>query len=406
MAQIDKLIAMMAQRNAERAVLMSDKPVRLVYADQSISGAIIPAGRLEGILQEIVPAHLSYRLTQIGRFEFPYQLDQGVYTLSVSRSDAGLMATLAAASAVPAGVTDPTLLAPSAPPDWNQPNWSQPNSPPWNQQAPVAAPSSAFSNAGMQLNAFGVLGQAWNLFGQNTIAWLGAALLYILVNLICGPILGVVITVVSRIPLGALFGLVLSTTVTYLLAGGLFRMAIRQLRGEPNGAGDLFSAFDMAAPLLGLAALTVTTFIFMAILLFMVLLMLNLSGLPQSISFLTVWGLFIIPGLLVAGQLMFTLPLIVDQQVGSWEAIRRSWTTLVGRGWKAAWFFFLVSLAMGSLPLILNLAGWALHSASGSQELWFICFFLSIVSQVFTLPLWFLSISIAYQENMMDAGAL
>ena len=55
MAQIDNLISMMAQKNVERAVLLSDKPAHLFVGGQDSPGPAIPAAKLQQVVQEITP---------------------------------------------------------------------------------------------------------------------------------------------------------------------------------------------------------------------------------------------------------------------------------------------------------------------------------------------------------------
>ena len=66
MAQIDNFIAMMQQKQVERAVLINDKPAHLFVASGDTPGPIILGAKLQGIVQEVTPPHLRNQLSQDG----------------------------------------------------------------------------------------------------------------------------------------------------------------------------------------------------------------------------------------------------------------------------------------------------------------------------------------------------
>ena len=97
-----------------------------------------------------------------------------------------------------------------------------------------------------------------------------------------------------------LFGIIIVTLpVTVLLMGGAYRAAFKQLRGGRIQFRDLFSAKDCYWRLLGAT---------------LVHLLLAFIGAM----------LCVIPAFIVAGLFFFTLPLIVDRNLGVFEAMRAS----------------------------------------------------------------------------------
>jgi hypothetical protein len=150
-------------------------------------------------------------------------------------------------------------------------------------------------------------------------------------------------------PAGGVLDAVLSAVVNGFFLGGMFRMAGLQIRGRPFAASDLFGVSDVLAELaLGAALL----------------------GLAVAVA-----ALFcVVPAFVVAGVLMFTLPLIVDGRLRAFDAVAQSWHALKGRMLSATLFHFVVSLISG-------LGG---------------C--LCCVGLLFTMPLYCLSVTVLYRD--------
>jgi uncharacterized membrane protein len=91
---------------------------------------------------------------------------------------------------------------------------------------------------------------------------------------------------------------------------------------------------------------------------------------------LTLIGLIfcIIPGIIIAGLSIFTVPLIIDQRMKASEAISASFATLKGQWLSAALFAFVVGL--------IYLVG-------------IICLYIGLI---ITLPIAILSITVAYRD--------
>lgn len=197
---------------------------------------------------------------------------------------------------------------------------------------------------------FGWIGQGWALFRQQTGAWIGAVLLYfVVVSLLAGALASAtglysyffalashgaqgLASVNPRDELRHIlpFSLLLAP-INAILLGGLYRMAVRQARGEIIGAGGVFSAFDVAVPLLLVG-------FFVAALASGVTLLL-----PRGASFLN---------LLWQGLFMFAPLAIVDKRLSAPAAIVES-LGLLSRQWLMTALFFLVVSVVAGLGVLL-----------------------------------------------------
>ena len=111
----------------------------------------------------------------------------------------------------------------------------------------------------------------------------------------------------------------LQSVLTTLLSAGLYRMAIRQVRGERVQVVDLFGIGDVIVPLLGYSVL---------------------SWLLTYVGTL----LCCIPGLIVEGLLLFAPLYIVAEGASATEAISRSFNILQKQWLMAATYYFVGSL--------------------------------------------------------------
>lgn len=95
MAKIDKLIAMMAGRKIQCALLISDKPSRFFVAGQESAGPVIESAKLSAIIAEITPDNLRSQWEQRTAFLFPYQSEQGAFDIGVRYENDTLNVTIA-----------------------------------------------------------------------------------------------------------------------------------------------------------------------------------------------------------------------------------------------------------------------------------------------------------------------
>jgi len=212
---------------------------------------------------------------------------------------------------------------------------------------------------------FDAIGEAWNLFTQQMGAWIGAVLIAIAV-FIGIYIVGIVVVVGMMVGAsgaggnagGAAAGLgmllflaiyvIMLIAICYLCAG-MYRMALKQVRGQQISAGDVFAAGDTWLPVLGATLLV-------------------------SIAVGIAYIFLVIPGLILGGLLMLTVPLVVDQRLGVMDAMQQSFNTLKSDWLMATLFYFVLCFLAGLGGVIFG------------------------IGIIFTLPLFFLGIAIVYRD--------
>ncbi len=90
MAQLDQIIAHLAQRNMDRAVLCSDEPMHFFHGMQDYSGPVLTAQQVRSIAQDGTPPVLKPQLAYDNSFHFPYQSPHGTFDVTITRRDANL----------------------------------------------------------------------------------------------------------------------------------------------------------------------------------------------------------------------------------------------------------------------------------------------------------------------------
>ena len=211
---------------------------------------------------------------------------------------------------------------------------------------------------------FDAIGEAWTLVKAQMGTWVLLTLVYLVaafaISSVVRFLLGTVGLSTSPAPgellhFGPMFFLAFATSTVVNAAfgaffqGGMYNVALKQARGEAVSIGDLFGAGDV----IGALVVGVLLYTF-----------------AVNIGLI----LLIIPGLLISGALMFTVPLIVEKKLSAIQALTLSWNTLKGQALAAFGFVFCSSLlsALGML-------------ACG-------------VGILFTVPIYYLSIAIAYRD--------
>jgi hypothetical protein len=218
---------------------------------------------------------------------------------------------------------------------------------------------------------FSALGDAWNLLTSNMGTWIGAALIYALIAiaLFGGGMFWMIgdalirgrITQGWQPPLGAVIGmLVLSAALQAWLTGGMIRLAIRQVRGQPTGVGDMFGAASVFPNLFGLYLLLGAAG--------------TIAGQVPGIQFFS----YLVQAV-ITGPVLFAAPLIVDQRMGLGEAIRTSWETVRPQLGMAILF-----------SLVTTILGMAGALACG-------------VGMLFTLPWTLLAVIVLYRDYFITS---
>jgi HEAT repeats len=225
-------------------------------------------------------------------------------------------------SANPAAVPSAAPAAPTAP--------AFARTGPGPAAAPTAGPPAAPAAVAAAVIRFEAIGEAWRLFRQETGVWILAALI---VTFGCAAVqfalflLSIPMSIVGSAFLSgglsfftALGSFAVSMGVWGIFLGGMYRVALKQIDGHSTGLNDLVSGTDIL-PSLALASL--------------------LAGLAAFGGFLCL----VIPGWMISGILMFTLPLVVDARLKAVDALSVSWKTLKDQ-WLLAAVFALVLWVM------------------------------------------------------------
>ncbi|MFA0809767.1 hypothetical protein [Microbulbifer epialgicus] len=201
------------------------------------------------------------------------------------------------------------------------------------------------------------ISEGWQLSkGKKRTVWLGMLLYMIaataisfIIALITGyPVFDFEGTTEVSLATSTIYN-VLVTFVEMPLAAGLMMIGIKIARGSETSGTEVFAHFDKIIPL-------IITNIIMGILI--------LIGL----------FLLVIPGIYLMVAYMFAIPLIVDQNLGPWQALETS-RKAITKNWFS---FFGFTIA----TILILLAG----------------FLALLIGAIWTLPLFFIAIGVAYRK--------
>lgn len=205
---------------------------------------------------------------------------------------------------------------------------------------------------------FEVISQAWELYRAQIGNW-------VIISLVLALAVGAVTFAIDRV--ASLLGAsilwapprialnVLNSAIGYTLVGLALYIAIRHVRGDAPSLDRLSEVTPKFGKLL-VASIVMAVINIIAVI------------------------LCILPVLVTSGLLMFTLPLIVDQDMEPIEAVQRSFEMLKAQ-WLMATLFHLVASLLGTIGIV----------ACG-------------VGIVFTLPLFLLSVALQYTQFVQATG--
>jgi hypothetical protein len=179
---------------------------------------------------------------------------------------------------------------------------------------------------------FSWLSDGWNLFKRQSGTWVVAALLAGVIDFAVSGVLGALFgdahgarggsvrDMAWYLPhsRGGVFSDFVDHLVSTLLFAGLFRMALRQIRGEKLSPFDFLAVGDVFVPLVGAGAITWCC---------------------TAVGYL----ICILPGLILGALFMFAPLYVVAERAGPVEAVSRSFNALKGQ-WLMATLFYCLSI--------------------------------------------------------------
>ena len=225
----------------------------------------------------------------------------------------------------------------------------------------ISAPTEANSipsdfDGDYDLDIVDCLTSAWRLFQQQFSTLFGPTMMYVLIAFGLG--------IFGGLPyIGPLFSLC-SMVISGPLMAGLYVVYLRVIRGETPPLGSLFDGFRKMFGHLFLGNLAVGILASLPLLAGFIVLFFSvgLSAIMGLAKGSASWPAFaaLAPGLglillglpvtvFLTVNWMFSLPLILDQRVGFWTAMKRSWRQVRRHWWSC--------LALLVVMAILNFAG-------------------------------------------------
>ncbi len=223
--------------------------------------------------------------------------------------------------------------------------------------SPIQSPAN-WLDLDYQLDLGGCIGRSWALYQKNFGILFGGCLLYMLIEGAMGmggqiPLIGPLFSIANLILVGPLMG-------------GVFYMFLQAIRGQPTTVGDIFAGFRLAFGQLFLGYLVPALLAGLCLIPFVVVLAVKLipvfahlhSSTPDSAEMqnlmpaikaamvvcLPVLFVCLIPVTYLHTSWLFTLPLIIDKQLGFWSAMKVSWKRVNKHWWHAFGLLVLVSL--------------------------------------------------------------
>lgn len=169
-----------------------------------------------------------------------------------------------------------------------------------------------------------VISQAWaNLKGMKTTYWL-ACIVYAVIYGVIGGLISfamgsMVDSVTGEFSVVGLLGQIVLTLAMGPLAAGLYMIPIKYSVGAKIEVGELFKHFDKTLPLFLMTAL-----LYLTVALGLILL--------------------VIPGVYLLVSYAFAFPLMIEKNMGPWEALNTSRKAVTHKWFSMAGFYLLIIL--------------------------------------------------------------
>jgi len=192
-------------------------------------------------------------------------------------------------------------------------------------------PADIFSRD-YDLDIGGCVGNAWNLLKGNFGIIFGGVAVFLLIQ---GGLSGL-----GQIPFVGLVFSLASVILAGPLTGGVYYFMLKGVRRQPMEIGDVFAGFRLAfgqlflgylvgAILAGLSALPGV-----AIMAIPIIAMIRQNAAQAGLILVAVLGFIIamVPAVYLSVSWIFSLPLIIDKQMGFWPAMSASWR-MTGKHW-------------------------------------------------------------------------
>ncbi|MBC7807498.1 MAG: hypothetical protein H7145_15285 [Akkermansiaceae bacterium] len=236
------------------------------------------------------------------------------------------------------------------------------------------------------------ISEAWGLVRQQMGVWVLAMLLYFVIIMAVSGITSALTGGFSQPapppnPTPAYFlslmsqsagSSIVNTLLGAYFIAGLFRMALKQIRGESIGVGDLFSGGDVILPMIG--ANILVALILYAVMIVALVPMFVMVTAKSSLSWIPI-VIAVVGIALLNARLFLVAPIVADGRGGALGSIKQSFAVTGGQTLNA----FLFTLVLGLVVALgMLLCG---------------------VGLLFTFPIYPLAVSIVYRDLLdLDGG--
>lgn len=243
--------------------------------------------------------------------------------------------------------------------------------------ADVTALQESLAQRTVKVEIGSCISRAWKLCTENVMMLAGGVFLVGMASFIAGFIAGLI----------PFFGFVVNTLLNGVFSGGLFFFGLKFVRGQPVEIGDAFAGFTRGFTQLMLGSVVTSLFVWIpaaivAIPFCIPMVSQMISGVDPQTALSGSLVLVVVGGILgtivaVVSSILwiFVFPLIIDKQIGFWDAMQLSRKAVL----RAPFAFFGLLILVG------------LVAASGVIA--------CCIGLLFTMPVALLTMTFAYEDN-------